>query len=226
MTEDPFGKWWPCLKKHAKRRICWLPHIQSIKARLKTRDLRYFTLCARPMIDIYMLVKEGLLPFDSKSNRISGAYFCECSEPSIGEMRELIGVEESGFCAYLEDLVLFKDTAETAMRSSQADISKYLDTEGEGIDENVLKALKLKRAHLDFRGLFPFDFINLDYCDRYYGKPPNVLKVHQSVEQILEWQTGEGALADGIAGSRSVGLGLLQGQIVDLYFLHGPFGDC
>ncbi len=197
MPDDPFHKWWPCLKKHYKRTKFWLPEVKQLHEGLNGRDFRYFTLCARPMIDVYMLVKEKILPYDEEHRRINGVIFCECVEAVIGEMRELVGVEESGFCGFLEDLVLFKDGDVTAGLADLKAISEYIETEGESISDELQKELLLKRAHLGFRSQFPFDFINLDYCDRYYGSPPNVLRVHEAVEQILRWQTQLGHLQDG-----------------------------
>lgn len=197
MSADPFGKWWPCLKKHYKRRSIWLPEIRRIAGLVPAdRSFRYFTLCARPMIDIYLLVKEKILPYDQENRRITGAFFCECEEAAIGEMRELVGAEEAGLCGFLEDIVLFEDLAETKPLSNYQKIDAYFTREGEGMDPNVRERLMLKRKYLNFRKLFPFDFINLDYCDPYYGTFPDVLRVHEAVERIIDWQTGTGLLPD------------------------------
>ena len=72
-------------------------------------DSGHFTLCARSMIDVYMLVKEGVLQFDETKTRIPGVSFCESAIEMMQEMKELRGVEESAFFARLEDLVLFQD---------------------------------------------------------------------------------------------------------------------
>lgn len=192
MSDEPFDKYWPCLKKHQKRTRHWLPYIRESANHVSNRPFRYFTLCARPMIDIYMLVREGILDYDEKSRRVAGAFFCECVTAIIGEMRELIGAEEAGFCGLLEDLVLFNDTPNTLPYPDEQAISEYISKEGDSIPPSVRDELEKKRAHLSFRGQFPFDFLNLDYCDPYYGKPPNVLRVHEAVKTILEWQTHEG----------------------------------
>lgn len=192
MNADPFGKWWPCLRKHEKRLQVWVPHVRALKARLNGRGLRYFTLCARPMIDVYLMVRENLVTQDPKTRRIDGVSFCE-SEPAVmAEMKELLGVEEAAFGARLEDLVLFKDDATTLPHATQEAIAEYIDQEGEKLTGNFIEALELKRNHLEFHRLFPFDFLNLDFCDRYYPKPPDVLRIHQTVERLLDWQNEAG----------------------------------
>ncbi|HVU24558.1 MAG TPA: hypothetical protein VHE13_10570 [Opitutus sp.] len=193
MSDDPFGKWWPCLKKHQKRLTAWLPHARRIRQGVNGRNLRYFTLCARPMIDVYLMVREGLVPFDAERRRIEGVTFCECEESVVSEMKELIGVEEAGFFAKLEDLVLFTDSDETRALPTIEDLSRYLAEQGEGLDDAMAKQMHDKRKHLEFQQLFPFDFINLDFCDRYYQKPPNVLRIHETVKKMLEWQTRDRA---------------------------------
>jgi hypothetical protein len=161
------------------------------------REFRYFTLCARPMIDVYMLVKEKVLAFDDQSRRIEGVSFCELDEGIFPEMIELVGVEGSGFLAKLEDLALFEDTTDTALVSDVRDIEMYLQEEGEGVSEEIREAMERKRRHLLFRGLFPFDFLNLDFCDRYYGHPPDVLRINSTIERLLEWQRQPGRKSDG-----------------------------
>ena len=197
MSDDPFGKWWPCLKKHCKRVNYWLPEAKRLHAKLNGRTFRYFTLCARAMIDVYMLVKEDVLQFDSPNRRVPGVCFCESSAGMIPEMKELLGVEESAFFAKLEDLVLFQDTAETQSLTTLDELSAYVEREGESITDGIAAGIESKRRHLQFQRLFPFDFLNLDFCDRYYGNPPDVLRVHETVGRILKWQGSTGILPSG-----------------------------
>src|SRR4051794_17532773 len=106
-----FDRLWDDPKKHRKRLEHWLPHWKAVaKAIGGTRSLRYFTLCARSMIDVFMLVKEGLLPFDDESESIGSVSFCECEADQFIEIREMIGREDSGFFGRIEELALFKDS--------------------------------------------------------------------------------------------------------------------
>ena len=110
-----FDKWWNDLKKHRKRLRHWLPHWKALAARLGDgRRLRYFTLCARSMIDVFMLVGEGLLDVEPENNSISRVQFCECDQEQFDEIREMIAREDAGFFGQLENVVLFEDDDFTA----------------------------------------------------------------------------------------------------------------
>jgi hypothetical protein len=198
MSEDPFGKWWPCLRKHFKRRNIWLPRAKELTASLNgQRPFRYFTLCARPMIDVYMLLKENVLTVDQTERRIKGVSFCEIDQIVFPEMIELIGMEEAGFLAKLEDLTLFDDTQNTETLDTILALDKFLDEQGEGLNHQVREAVERKRQHLQFRDLFPFDFLNLDFCDRYYGNPPDVMKINFTIDKLLDWQRQQGIKGNG-----------------------------
>jgi hypothetical protein len=197
MSDDPFGKWWPCLRKHYKRVNLWLPRAKALQMALAgQRPFRYFTLCARPMIDVYMLVREKVLSFDKEAHRVRGVSFCECNETIFPEMKELIGVEEAGFLGRLEDLVLFRDgSPQTQTLDTVKALTQFL--EGEGLDESVRLIAESKRTHLQFMSWFPFDFLNLDFCDRYYGDPPDVMKIHATIDRLLDWQRRPGSAPGG-----------------------------
>jgi hypothetical protein len=153
------------------------------------------------MIDVYMLVKENVLQVDASGRRIQGVSFCELDEGIFPEMIELIGFEESGFLAKLEDLALFSDTPETEILDTMSALETFLQEEGEGLSNTVKTAVDNKRRHLLFKGLFPFDFLNLDFCDRYYGQPPDVMKINSTIDRLLEWQRQPGTTPSGEAFS-------------------------
>jgi hypothetical protein len=198
MSDDRFGKWWPCLRKHYKRVHLWLPQAKGLHRGLRgKRPFRYFTLCARPMIDVYMLVKERVLLFDKDTKRIEGVSFCECDREIFPEMIELIGVEEAGFSAQLEDLVLFQDVPETQTLDSEDSVTRFIEDAGEKLDPAVREKAEGKRTHFVFRDFFPFDFLNLDFCDRYYGNPPDVMRIHATVDKLLDWQRQPNRSASG-----------------------------
>jgi hypothetical protein len=149
------------------------------------------------MIDVYMLVKEQVLPFDIATRRVQGVSFCECDQEIFPEMKELIGVEEAGFLANLEDLVLFQEIAATQTLDTEQALTKFLEEGGEGLDAAVREKVEEKKRHLLFQDLFPFDFLNLDFCDRYYGDPPDVMKIHGTIDKLLEWQRRPGKTGSG-----------------------------
>jgi hypothetical protein len=154
------------------------------------------------MIDVYMLVREQVLPFDEEAHRVRGVSFCEKDEMVFPEMKELIGVEEAGFLGALEDLVLFRDNSpQTQTLDTVKALTRFLEEEGEGLDDGVRRSAEEKKKHLLFRSLFPFDFLNLDFCDRYYGDPPNVMRVHATIDKLLDWQRQPGRTLGGAAFS-------------------------
>ncbi len=167
------------------------------------RPIRYFTLCSRSMIDVFMLVEEGLLRIDPDNNSINRVQFCESDQEQFLEIREMIAREDAGFFGQLESVVLFKDDDFTAQLPTVESISAKLEDEGlhTGLPSDLEKVEKLllKRTHFSVRSSFPFDFVNLDFCQYYYPRPPGMLRVNETVEKFLDWQRrpsddGEGVL--------------------------------
>jgi hypothetical protein len=184
-----FDKWWPCLKKHTKRVKYLLPYAKYLKANLNSeRAFRYFTLCAPPMIDVFMLTKEDVLDYDESHLAIDAVVFCEYNQEHVPMMRELIGRENSGFQGRLEDLVLFEDDDFTATLPDIRAVENYRIQKGESLTEEQSDQLQKKIDHLELQRCFPFDFINLDFCDHYYPDPPDIMKVNKTVDRMLEWQ--------------------------------------
>jgi len=183
-----FDQWWNDPKKHCKRLDYWLPHWRALALRLEgARRIRYFTLCARSMIDIFMLVKEKILAIDAENYSISSVSFCECDEDQFDEIREMIGREDAGFLGRLEDVALFAEDDLTGQFLTMDDISRKLEEE-EAMSEHDVDRLKLKRTHLNVRSSFPYDCVNLDFCQYYYSKPPGMTRINDTVKKILEWQ--------------------------------------
>jgi hypothetical protein len=184
-----FDKWWPCLKKHTKRVNYLLPHAKHLKANINSeRPFRYFTLCAPPMIDVFMLAKEKVLDYDKRHLSIDAVVFCEYNQEDVPMMRELIGREDSGFEGKLEDLVLFEDDAFTTSLPDLRAVENYRIRKGESLTEAQNERLQKKIDHLELQRCFPFDFMNLDFCDHYYPEPPDIMEVNKTVERMLEWQ--------------------------------------
>jgi hypothetical protein len=192
-----FDKWWNDLKKHRKRVEYWLPHCKSLAARIGLdRPIRYFTLCARSMIDVFMLVNEGLLALDPDNYAINRVKFCECDEKQFDEIGEMIAREGAGFFGRLENVVLFQEDDFTAQFPTLDSISVKLEDErlytGLADDLEKVDKLQLKRTHFNVKSSFPFDFINLDFCQYYYPQPPGMLRVNETVKKFLEWQQTPG----------------------------------
>jgi hypothetical protein len=99
----------------------------------------------------------------------------------------MIGREDAGFFGRLEDVALFEENDFTGQFPSVDDVSKKLEEE-EAMKAAEVEKLKLKRTHLNVRSSFPYDVINLDFCQYYYSKPPGMLRINETVKKILDWQ--------------------------------------
>jgi hypothetical protein len=184
-----FGKWWNDPKKHRKRRDHWLPHLKGLRKKFEgIREPRYFTLCARSMIDVFMLINEKILKLDPDGYSIPSVRFCECDEEQFTEIKDLIALENAGFLGELEKVVLFKDDDFTAQCPTLASITERLEDEHLQTDYTKIDRLLLKRTHLQVMESFPYDFMNLDFCDYYYPDPPDILRINETVKKALDWQ--------------------------------------
>jgi hypothetical protein len=184
-----FDKWWNDLKKHRKRLRHWLPHWKALAERIGDgHPLRYFTLCARSMIDVFMLVREGILEVDLSNNSICRVQFCECDQEQFDEIREMIAREDAGFFGRLEQVVLFEDDDFSGQFPTMESISLKLEDEGLQADLPKLDKLLLKQTFFNVKASFPYDCVNLDFCSYYYPKPPGMLHINRTVERFLDWQ--------------------------------------
>lgn len=185
-----FDKWWDDLKKHRKRLEHWLPHWKALAAKIgDERPIRYFTLCARSMIDVFLLVDEGLLKVDPESHSISRVQFCESDKDQFTEIREMIAREDAGFLGRLEEVVLFEDDDFTAQCPNPESIERRLEDEGLQSDLQKVDRLLLKRTHFNVISSFPYDLVNLDFCQYYYPRPPDMLRINETVKRFLQWQS-------------------------------------
>ncbi len=193
---DDFDKWWDCLKKHTKRSRHWVPRAREISDEIPNdRPFRYFTLCARPMIDVFMLARENVLEHDDSFGQISDVVFCENNEEHYPEITEMLGVEGAGFPNDLVELALFRDDDYSSQFPNINSID--LELEYEGLDAQRRDLLLLKRQHLEFCAKFPRDFLNLDFCDYYYPRPPGIMKINETVDKLVELQRRQGQNTDG-----------------------------
>ena len=191
-----FEKLWDDPKKHQKRLKHWLPHWRALANAIKPkRRMRYLTLCARSMIDVFMLVREKILLLDPKSRSISDVNFCECESDDYSEIEEMLGRQGSGFFGKIEEILLFEDDTFSSQFESIDEIELKLEEE-ENLDLPEVGKLRDKLTHLNVRASFPYDCINLDFCGYYYPEPPGMLRINDAVKKILEWQRASNEDAD------------------------------
>jgi hypothetical protein len=140
------------------------------------------------MIDVFMLVRANILTIDNHSNAIDGVTFCECMEEDYTAIKDIIAREDSGLLGRLEDVVLFRDDEYTARFATEGSISEALADEEVAADERG-ERLRLKQRQGEFRATFPYDFLNLDFCDYFYN-PPQWMQISETLLKILDWQRG------------------------------------
>jgi hypothetical protein len=101
----------------------------------------------------------------------------------------MVGREDAGFFGRLEDVVLFEDDADTKQFPTTESLDAKLEDEGVQNDRDLHERLLLKRKFFKIRSSFPYDLINLDFCQYYYPEPPGVLRINETVARILKWQS-------------------------------------
>jgi hypothetical protein len=183
-----FTPYWDCPKKHSKRTRYWIPNAKRLRSQIRSRPFRYFTLCSIEMIDVFCLVRERVLHYDDSLKRISHVKFCEREEMVVPHIREFIGYEDSDFKGSLEDIVLFADSPDTQLLTNRSEIELYLDTRGESVEALMREKLLLKRERIRLEESFPFDFLNLDFCDKYYPNPPDTMRINATINGLIGWQ--------------------------------------
>jgi hypothetical protein len=139
------------------------------------------------MIDVFSLVHEGVLEYNPSLRKISDVKFCEMDQAVFPEIKEMIGHENAGFIGKLDDIVLFKDDVISSKLGTATDIELEFERLGESMEAKQRNHLSNKLTHLTLRDSFPFDFLNLDFCDPYY-LPPDIMRVNKTVERIVDWQ--------------------------------------
>lgn len=176
-TKDPL--------KHYVRKYGWLEaskrQREEIGDRLKEIPLRYFTFCAADAIDVFMLLREGILTRSHETGRLEEVYFCERNPANFGKIASLIGSPEQGFQGEFQEIVLFEDDEDTKGIEYGDDIP---------YSPGLWEKLSRKDANRRLREAFPFDIINLDVCGVTFPFRPGVMKpLMDAIFQILEWQT-------------------------------------
>lgn len=185
-----FSRWWNDPIKHYKRRHYWIPEAKKLQRELDgKRGFRYFTLCSREMIDVFSLIKEGIVSYDTALHKINHVKFCEIDETIFPEIKDLVGYEDSGFLGRLEDIVLFQGDSYTDKFTSRGEINTEIERLGEAIPKEKKHRLELKSQHLSLQQAFPFDFVNYDFCDIYYPNPPDTMRINSAVDRMVEWQS-------------------------------------
>lgn len=169
--------------KHFVRKDGWLPaatnQLQNCQA--AGRPLKYLTFCAAQAIDVFMLLRSGVLQRDPETNCVLNTYFCEEKPEEFTRITELIGSHEQGFLGDFQEMILFEDDSETN--------GKSINDTRESYSRQVRDRLNVKDRHERFSAAAPFDLINLDICGRFFPPKGGVVSpIIRAISRLLELQ--------------------------------------
>lgn len=165
--------------KHCARYYGWLPAIEKYKVEFNRRSLKYFTLCARQAIDVFMLEIEKLLLRD-ESKRLPNVVICEKDKNVALEILNLVRppLKEAVIQGALEDILLFQDDNRTRGISPDTYVR----------NREIRDRLRIKMLSERLKMFFPFDIINFDPYGNFLNPDLNRNKLYQSLRKIFELQ--------------------------------------
>jgi hypothetical protein len=176
MTEPNYDYYYA---KHFARYHGWLPASLECKKLFGRKPIKYFTLCAREAIDVFMLESVGVLE-RNRTGHLPNVIICECKEKAALDILKLVRppLKEAMLVGEIEKILLYQDTPETRRLSPDEDYR----------DARLRRIMMYKRLFQRITQLFPFDIINFDPYGNFLDPDLNENRLCQSFEKILEFQ--------------------------------------
>ncbi|MCJ7805026.1 hypothetical protein MUP35_04840 [Patescibacteria group bacterium] len=167
------------IEKHCARYYGWLPASIAYKKEIKEKPLKYFTLCAKAAIDVFMLEKEGVLKRD-QNKKLPNVIICESEEKDAVEIFNLVRppLEKAIIVGKLEEILTFQDTDKT----------KGLSLDQDPKDAEIRRLLRIKRLSKRIKEYFPFDIINFDPWESLVSLNFEKNKMYKAFQRIFELQ--------------------------------------
>lgn len=171
--------------KHCARYYGWLPASKAYQQEINKKSLKYFTLCARQAIDVFMLEKHGVLLRDN-NGKLANVIICEEKEHDWTEIIRVVRppVQEAVIMGKLEDLLLYQDDDEVRQLLQEGDSARPNKAQREKLDRRE-RAQRLKDQ-------FPFDIINFDPCGSLLDSELKANNLYQAFQRIFELQKSIG----------------------------------
>ena len=165
--------------KHCARYYGWLPASKAYQGQIKKNSLKYFTLCAKEAIDVFMLELEGVLLRD-QNRKLPDVVICEKEPRDAAEIFKLVRppLKEAILIGELEKVLTFQDTEETRGLSPDEDVR----------DHRIRRLLRIKGLSERIKEYFPFDIINFDPYGNLLNPDNKANILYQSFERIFELQ--------------------------------------
>lgn len=165
--------------KHCARYYGWLPASKAYRELIEKKSLKYFTLCAKEAIDVFMLELEGVLLRD-QNRKLPNVIICEKEPRDAAEIFKLVRppLKEAMLVGRLEEILTFQDTEETRGLSPDEDVRS----------RRLRKLLRIKDLAERIGRYFPFDIINFDPVGNLLNPDLEDNKLYQSLSRIFELQ--------------------------------------
>lgn len=165
--------------KHCARYYGWLPASKEYQKQSKKKSLKYFTLCAKEAIDVFMLEMEGVFARDD-NKKLPEVIICEKDPRDAAEIFQLVRppLKEAIFVGELEKILTFQDNEETINLSLEEDVR----------DRRIRDLLRIKDLSERIIKYFPFDIINFDPYGNLLYPEAAANPLYQSFEKIFELQ--------------------------------------
>jgi hypothetical protein len=160
--------------KHFARYRGWLPASKEIVNVAGRGTIKYFTLCGKKAIDVFMFEKEGLLARDSQG-RLLDVVICEKNVADAVEIFRLVRppLREALIIGSLEEV----------LASQESDVSG-----GDARSREVRKNVRNWELFKQLRKYFPFDIINFDTYGSLVSKPLGENKLLAALERLFKLQ--------------------------------------
>lgn len=167
--------------KHSVRLYGWLPACKDQKKRTGKQSLKYFTLCAREALDVFMLESAKILRRDT-SGKLPDVVICEEDETAAADIFKLVRppLKEAMIVGPLEEILTFEDTNKTKGLSLDEDVK----------DQKIRRLLRFKRLFNRLKEHFPFDVVNFDTYGSLLNPDHHQNKLYQAFSRVFELQKG------------------------------------
>jgi len=169
--------------KHCARYYGWLPAGKAYQKGLgqnPKKSIKYFTLCGRKAIDIFMFEMEGVISRD-KNRTLPNVIICEENGRDALEILDLVRPpqKEAIIIGPLERVLTFEDNEHTRGRSPDDDER----------NKHIREMLRIKGLSQRLINSFPFDIINFDPYENILNLAQEANKLlYRSFEKVFELQ--------------------------------------
>jgi hypothetical protein len=160
--------------KHFARCRGWLPASREFAHSTGRNKVKYFTLCGKKAIDVFMFEKEGLLARDAQG-RLLDVVICERNQADAAEIFRLVRppLREALIIGSLEEV----------LASQESEVSN-----GYARSRDVRKRFRNWELFKQLSKYFPFDVINFDPCGSLVNKPLGENRLLAALVRLFELQ--------------------------------------